>query len=144
MELEEIEQMLMNIPNIITERDSEMLTHKIFEDEILKVVQDLAPDKVPSPDGFSIHFFRSSSHTIRFDFVKMLQYVKKSNRLGRGTNSTFLVLIPKEDNPSSFSQFHPISLCDSSYKVLMKIITSRLKKVIPKVIYENQGGFMEK
>jgi hypothetical protein len=36
--------------------------------------------------------------------------------------SSFLVRIPKEFNPSNFSKFCRISLCNASYKILTKII----------------------
>jgi hypothetical protein len=55
-----------------------------------------------------------------------------------------LALIQKEDNLSSFSIFIPIPLCNASYKVLTKIIANTLKKILPKILFKNQGGFMEK
>jgi hypothetical protein len=74
----------------------------------------------------------------------MLQYIQKSYRVGGGTNSYFLSLIPKEVNPSYFSQLQHISLCNASYKILAKVIVNRLKNVLSKVILDNQGGFMQK
>ena len=72
----------------------------------------------------------------------MIWWVQRKGKLGGFTNSTFLALIPKENRPSSFSRFHPISLCNSSYKILTKIIATRLKPLLPSLISENQGGFL--
>lgn len=74
----------------------------------------------------------------------MPQYIKKSYRLGGSTKSSFLSLIPKEENPSSFSKLCPISLCNASYKTTMKIMENGLRKVLPNLILENQGGFLLK
>jgi len=63
--------------------------------------------------------------------------------LGGNTNASFLALIPKEANLTSFSRFQLISLWNSSYKILTKIITSQLKKILPKTILANQGNFMQ-
>lgn len=63
--------------------------------------------------------------------------------MGGYTNSTHLALIPKENQPSNFSRFCPISLCNSSYKIFAKILTARLKPLLPMIISKNQGGFME-
>lgn len=62
--------------------------------------------------------------------------------MGGFTNSTYLALIPKGNRPSTFSRFWPISLCNSAYKIISKIIASRLKPYLPSLISENQGGFL--
>ena len=63
--------------------------------------------------------------------------------MGGCTNSTFLALIPKEANPSSFDKFHPISLCNASYKILAKLLTNRFKLLLGKLISPLQGGFVK-
>jgi len=60
----------------------------------------------------------------------MLNNSRVKNKLGGGTNSSFLALISKESNPINFSHFHPISLFNSSYKILTKIISNRLKLLL--------------
>eukprot|EP00253_Pinus_taeda_P004331 PITA_04331 len=72
----------------------------------------------------------------------MIRWVQRKGKLGGYTNSTFLALIPKENQPTSFSRLRPISLCNSSYKILTKILATRLKPLLPSLISENQGGFM--
>jgi hypothetical protein len=79
---------------------------------------------------------------IKSDLKRMLCYSHHSLKLERNTNSSFLALIPKEINPTSFTRFQPISLCNYSYKILTKIIASRLKKILPKIISPNQEGFI--
>jgi hypothetical protein len=64
--------------------------------------------------------------------------------MGGITNSSFLALIPKEVNTSSFSRFRPISLCNVSYKIISKVNSNRIKPLLPKLISPNQGGFVEK
>jgi len=63
-------------------------------------------------------------------------------KLGGNIKSSYLALIQKEANPSTFNKFHPISLCNSSYKIITKIIANRVKEVFPIIISENQGGFV--
>jgi hypothetical protein len=74
----------------------------------------------------------------------MIQYVKSVENIRGNTNSTFLSLIPKELNPSSFAIFHPISLRNVSYKIISNIIDNYLKPFLPSLISPNQGGFVEK
>ena len=63
--------------------------------------------------------------------------------MGGCTNSTFLALIPKEANPSSFDRFRPISLCNASYKILSKLLAIRLNPLLGKMISPLQWGFVK-
>jgi hypothetical protein len=73
----------------------------------------------------------------------MIKKSQQSSKLGRSTNSSFLALIPKEKGALSFNRFRPISLCNTSYKILTKVIANRLKALLPPIIPENQGGFVK-
>jgi hypothetical protein len=59
--------------------------------------------------------------------------------MGGATNSSFLAMIPKEKNATSFDRFHPISLCNVSYKILAKVIANRLKSMLPPYSSKSRG-----
>ena len=63
--------------------------------------------------------------------------------MGGYTNSTFLALISKEANPSTFDRFRPISLCNASYKIFSKLLANRLKPLLGKLISPLQGGYVK-
>ena len=58
-------------------------------------------------------------------------------------NSTFLALIPKKDKLERLEDYRPISLCNITYKVVTKIISQRLKKVLSNIISKEQFKFLE-
>jgi hypothetical protein len=64
-------------------------------------------------------------------------------KLGGRINSSFLALIPKENNPSYFASFMFISLCNASYKIITKILENRLIHLLRILISKNQGGFVK-
>ena len=73
----------------------------------------------------------------------MIKAFQLKAKMGGCTNSTFLALIPKEANPSSFDRFRPISLCNASYKIFSKLLANRLKPLLEKLISHFQGGFVK-
>lgn len=62
--------------------------------------------------------------------------------LAKGINSSFITLLPKNENLGGVSDYRPISLIGSLYKILSKVLASRLKKVLPKIIGESQSAFI--
>lgn len=61
----------------------------------------------------------------------------------RGSNCSFIVLIPKKENPVKVSDFRPISLIGCLYKVLVKVLANRLRNVIHLLIPESQSAFVK-
>ena len=60
-----------------------------------------------------------------------------------GLNYTYIVLIPNKNTPSSFNEYHPISLCNVTYKIISKVVANRLKPLIPLLISPEQSGYVE-
>eukprot|EP01018_Ginkgo_biloba_P023451 Gb_23997 [translate_table: standard] len=67
----------------------------------------------------------------------------KSGKVLGILNATFIAPIPKEKGPSTFDRFRPISLCDVCYKIITKLMANRLERILPKLIFEEQGRFVK-
>jgi hypothetical protein len=58
-------------------------------------------------------------------------------------NESFITLVPKKNNPETVNDFRPISLLNSSIKLLTKILAERLQAVILHLLHANQYGFIK-
>ena len=65
------------------------------------------------------------------------------DRFVRSINATFVVLIPKKGGAEDIKNFRSISLVGSLYQWLAKVLSNRLWKVLPKVIFNAQNAFVE-
>eukprot|EP00253_Pinus_taeda_P010491 PITA_10491 len=139
---ENYSSMLQHMPKRVTQEMNSKLMKEVEEEEVKAAIWILHSDKAPGPDGFPISFYREYWTMIKKDLLKMIRWVMKKGKMGGFTNSTCLALIPKENRPSSFSRFRPISLCNSAYKIISKILATQLKPLLPSMISENQGGFL--
>lgn len=138
----EIKEFLSNIPYLISPKDNAALTREVTEEEIIKIIWSMESDKAPGPNGFTIHFYKDCWNIIKRDLQKTIKGFMRKSKIGGGTNSTYLALIPKESNPETFARFRPISLCNASYKILAKLLASRIKPQLKKLISSPQGGFV--
>lgn len=55
---------------------------------------------------------------------------------------TFITLVPRKENPILVSDYCLISLCNVCFKIDSKILTSRLKIVLPHLIGKEQAIFV--
>ncbi|XP_057432140.1 uncharacterized protein LOC130724887 [Lotus japonicus] len=60
----------------------------------------------------------------------------------KGSNASFIVLIPKVPSPQGLGEFRPIFLIGCIYKVVSKLLAARLKLVLGKVIDDRQFAFL--
>ena len=57
-------------------------------------------------------------------------------------NRTHITLIPKVQGPESLNNYRPISLCNSVYKIVTKVIVARLRPHLDQFINPLQTAFV--
>eukprot|EP00253_Pinus_taeda_P012274 PITA_12274 len=134
--------LLDTVPSLITSRMNQALEGKIAQNEVREALFAMDPNKALGPDDFTPRFLQTCWQIVEKEFLKMIQKSQECKKIGGCTNSAFLTLIPKEKGANSFNRLCPISLCNIGYKVITKVIANKLKKILPKIIPENQGGFI--
>lgn len=111
--------------------------------EIKTAVFALQKESAPGPYEFSGSFFIATWHITGPLVIKAVQHFFHSNKLHKASNAYFLTLIPKTQPPSSFTDFRPISLLNFSYKIIAKILASRLSQILPSPVVTNQAAFVK-
>ncbi|GKU93956.1 hypothetical protein SLEP1_g7505 [Rubroshorea leprosula] len=129
--------------NKLSDMDREMLEVEFTIEEIREAVSSCASDKAPRPDGFNFHFIKSIWETIEGDIINFVNEFHQNGRLVRGLNASYITLVPKKKNPTTLQEYRPITMVGCLYKILAKILSNRLKKVIGKIINSSQSAFLE-
>jgi hypothetical protein len=112
-------------------------------EEVEYIVKNMAQGKSPGPDGFTIDFFQVGWPIIGNDIWEVVEESCCSRSILQAFNATFITLIPNIKGANTVDKFHPISLCNVIYKIISKLIATRLKLVLPLIISQEKGGFME-
>eukprot|EP00253_Pinus_taeda_P016766 PITA_16766 len=60
-----------------------------------------------------------------------------------GLNATFMALIPKTEEANTPDKYRSIALCNVIYKIVSKVISTRLKPLLPLIISPEQSGYVE-
>ncbi|XP_019264876.1 PREDICTED: uncharacterized protein LOC109242481 [Nicotiana attenuata] len=131
------------IQPMVTEEDNHLMNQIPQEEEIRNAVFSIDPNSSAGLDGFNGHFYQASWDTIKREVCKFVQNCFNGYNLSRYYTHTNPVLIPKVPSPSSLSQRRPISLCNVSNKIISKIISIRIAKILPNLISDNQSGFVK-
>ncbi|XP_065622931.1 uncharacterized protein LOC136064740 [Quercus suber] len=112
------------------------------KEEIIVALQEAEGDKAPSPDGFTMTFFQKCWCVLERDILAFFVDFHKECIFEKSLNATFLCLIPKKTNAVNIRDFCPISLVDSLYTLLSKVLTHRLRLVLDKLISNSHNSFV--
>lgn len=55
---------------------------------------------------------------------------------------TCVTLLSKVESPESITQFRPIRLFNVSFKLFIKVMTNRIRRVFPNIISQVQSSFI--
>lgn len=113
------------------------------EEEIKTALFNMALGKAPSPDGFRPIFFQKSWDILGHRLIQLVKDVFTSRVVPPNLNETFICLIPKKKGPTEVTDFRPISLCNTVYKIISKLLVNRLRPILPNVISPFQTGFIK-
>lgn len=127
--------------NIGVDGSAGELVAEFSEEEVWAAVKDCDGNKALGPDGFNLTCIQKNWKVMKNDILQFMKEFHMNERLAYGLNSSFITLVPKKDNPVDLVHFRPISLVNSMYKILAKVLSHRLKKVLPRVISEVQTAF---
>ena len=97
---------------------------------------------MPGPDGLHAIFFKTFWNLLEDDLVDEVLDAIHNKAIPDGWNNTIIVMIPKVENPDKVTQFWPISLCNVVYKVISKMLSNRLKTILPDIISDHQSAFV--
>eukprot|EP00253_Pinus_taeda_P022026 PITA_22026 len=127
MDVEVVEEVLVEVEEEVVE---EVELEEEEEEEVVVVVE-VEMDEVEEED-VEVE-----------DILDVVEDSRRSRSILKDLNTSFISLIPKQDSTMSPDKFRPISLYNVVYKIISKILASRLKPLLPSLISGEQSGYVE-
>ena len=80
---------------------------------------------------------------LKYFILNSLNYAYESGSLSVSQKLGVIILLPKpEKDKQILANWRPISLLNTTYKILSGALAERLKVVLPDIVHEDQKGFV--
>lgn len=96
--------------------------------------------KAPKTNGFGTFFYRVDWAIIGDDIIKSILDVLQDGRLLKEVSTIIITLLPKTKCLKNFTEYRPISCCNTLFKCITKC--GKLRQVLAYLIMENQVCFV--
>ena len=107
-----IRTITQHIPKIITEDHNNKLLQAISLQEVETAMAQLKDGKAPGPYGFTANFFHEFWELIKTEVWELVEESRTMHWILPSLNATFLVLVPKGDEPNMPDKYRMIAICN--------------------------------
>jgi hypothetical protein len=128
----------------LNEREKNDLDSPLSISEFDKAIKQCNKKSAPGTDGISNRFI---CHFWPYFRVPLLRYAiccQEKGELTTNFKTAKIRLIPKKGDLKKIGNWRPISLLNCFYKLISRVLTNRLKKVIDKITAVGQYGYSKK
>ena len=99
-------------------------------------------NKAPGLDGLHAGFFQLFWPTMGESVIQEVKHIFTSRKILEYLNQTHIELIPKIQGPKTLGNYRPISLCNTVYKIVTKIIVAHLRPHLEKLVSPFRSAFV--
>ena len=131
-------KLLRNIKKKISAAHKTMLDTPITKEEVRQAVKEMNINKSPGLDGIPAEFYQTYWHILENKYHAYLTQVQREGLDPSKNKSVTTILYKNKGNRNNLAYYRPISLINVDIKILTKILTSRLKPVLPTIIHKTQ------
>ena len=130
--------LLNKMTRTLSDSDRDECEGEITLDEVRSAIKTFTNDKSPGCDGLTAEFYQTFFGVIGSDLVDVINYAFENEKLTLSMRRGIIVLIWKGNEREYLKNWRPISLLNCDYKIITKILASRISDFIPKIIHPNQ------
>ena len=118
----------LHIPRISSSQN-DILTKDITEEECFSVICTFPSGKTPGTDGLPAEFYRTFWPELKSLLCSVFKECYKKNILSPSMRRGIITLLPKKGKDQLFlKNWRPITLLNTDYKILSKVLAFRIKK----------------
>jgi len=133
----------LNLPSL-NEESAESLEGPLTITELANAVRSMNNDKVPGLDGFPVDFFKFFWSDLNTFILRAINEAYDTGIFSTTQRRGVITCLPKpQKDRSLLSNWRPITLLSTVYKMASKCISNRIQTVIDTLIHTDQTGFLK-
>jgi exonuclease III len=127
----------------LTIEEANSLEGELTYKETAEILRKMNNNTSPGSDGFTTEFFKFFWKDLGYFVTRSLNYAYEKGELSSTQKQGVIICLPKQSKPKQFlKNWRPITLLNTVYKIGSGCIANRIKQMLPKVINEDQTGFI--
>ena len=113
-------------------------------EELTRAVFSIKNNTSPGPSGYTGEFYKFFWPELKTLVFASCKEICSSGKMPSSLKQSVTIMIPKKHkDPRKISNLRPISLLNTFYKIVTKMLAMRLAKVAPNIINADQTGFLK-
>ena len=109
---------------------AESLERPITAEEVITAIRSGAKHESPGINSICHEFYSANWEMVHLDLLELLNHMFLSNNVTPRQKHGVLICIPETDGDGTPNGYHPISLLNTDYKILVRILGLRLRQVM--------------
>ena len=125
--------------------DIDICEAEITLDEMEAALTKIKNNSAPGIDGLTAEFYKTFWPQLKFTLYDSYIYSFRKSYLSYSQSTGVTTLLHKGKNlpRNNLTNWRPITVTNTDYKIIAKVLSGRMAKVLPNIISETQFGFLK-
>ena len=134
-----VDKVLGTVEHVLSDSDREVCECELVESEVTAAVSSLSNNKSPGSDGLPAEFYKCFSELLCPILLKVYREMERLGMVSKSMSTGLIsVLYKNKGSKLQLGNYRGLSLLNTDYKVLAKILANRIKSVVGTIVSSTQ------
>jgi exonuclease III len=130
------------MPQLGARQAAQLGSRKVTAAEVRRALRHSKPGTAPGQGGIPVQLYRKFKATLQPLLTQLFSSIGASGQLPRGFHDGIISVLHKKGSRADPANYRPITLLNTDYRLLAKVLAHRLGAVLPSIIGTEQTAFV--
>ena len=122
----------------ITPETNTALEEPISLEELRHAIIQEKANKASGQDGICLEFFGTAWDVIKHEMLTIMNHMYIDGRTSVRQRQGLIFCLPKTPHPKNVGDYRPLTLLNTDYKIMARIIANRIRPFLAAILHPNQ------